>query len=175
MSLERCIHSWKHDHNQDNKYIHHFYKFPSSFLFLYCGMNTLGFPGGSVVKNLPTMYEMQETWVWSLGGEDPLEEGMATHSSIVAWRIPWTEEPGGYSPWDRKESDTTEQLRFPFHFLLLGDHTRCRATQPVPQLLSQCSKAWELQLPKPRLPRALLRNERSLHPTTGNSPCSLKL
>ena len=38
---------------------------------------------------------MWETWVWSLGGEDPLEEGMATHSSILAWRIPWTEEPGG--------------------------------------------------------------------------------
>ena len=44
------------------------------------------------VKNLPTV---QETWVRSLGGGDPLEEGMATHSSIPAWRIPWTEEPGG--------------------------------------------------------------------------------
>ena len=38
---------------------------------------------------------MQETWVQSLGWEDPLEEGMATHSSILAWRIPWTEDPGG--------------------------------------------------------------------------------
>ena len=44
------------------------------------------------VKNLPAM---QETWVWSLGQEDFLEKGMATHSSIHAWRIPWTEEPGG--------------------------------------------------------------------------------
>ena len=44
-----------------------------------------------MVKNLP---EMQETWVWSLGWEDPLENGMATHSSIQAWRIPWTEDPG---------------------------------------------------------------------------------
>ena len=44
------------------------------------------------VKNLPTM---QETWVQSLGQEDPLEKGMATHSSILAWRILWTEEPGG--------------------------------------------------------------------------------
>ena len=44
-----------------------------------------------MVKNLPTM---QETWVWSLGREDPLEKEMATHSSIFAWRIPWTEEPG---------------------------------------------------------------------------------
>jgi len=40
------------------------------------------------------MQEMQETWVLSLGQEDPLEESMATHSSILAWRIPWTEEPG---------------------------------------------------------------------------------
>ena len=51
----------------------------------------MGFPGGSVVKNLPAM---QETWVQSLGQEDPLEEGMATNSNILAWRIPWTEEPG---------------------------------------------------------------------------------
>jgi len=48
--------------------------------------------GDSTVKNLPAM---QETWVQSLGQEDPLEKGMATHSSILAWRIPWTEEPGG--------------------------------------------------------------------------------
>ena len=41
------------------------------------------------------MQETQETWVWSLGWEDPLEEEMATHSSILGWRIPWTEEPGG--------------------------------------------------------------------------------
>ena len=53
---------------------------------------------------------MQETRVRSLGWEDPLEEGMATHSRILAWRIPWTEEPGGNSPWGWKESDTTEQL-----------------------------------------------------------------
>ena len=52
----------------------------------------MGFLGDSVVKNLPAR---QETWVGSLGWEDPLEEGMATHSSILAWRIPWTEEPGG--------------------------------------------------------------------------------
>ena len=46
-----------------------------------------------MVKNLPAMWE---TLVWSLGQEDPLEKEMATHSSIVAWRIPWTEEPGDY-------------------------------------------------------------------------------
>ena len=50
----------------------------------------LGFPGGTVIKNLPTM---QETRVQSLGREDPLEEEMVTHSSILAWEILWTEEP----------------------------------------------------------------------------------
>ena len=49
------------------------------------------FPGGSEVKNLPAM---RETWVQSLGWEDPIEKRMATHSSVLAWRIPWTEEPG---------------------------------------------------------------------------------
>ena len=52
-----------------------------------------------------------ETQVCYLGLEDPLEKGMATHSTILAWRIPWTEEPGGlYSQWDCKESDMTERL-----------------------------------------------------------------
>ena len=58
-----------------------------------------------MVKNLPAM---QETWVRSLGWEDSLEKGMATHSSTLAWRIPWTEELKGYSPWGHKESDTTK-------------------------------------------------------------------
>ena len=48
-----------------------------------------------MIKNPPAM---RETWVRSLGWEDPLEEGMATHSSVLAWRIPWTEEPGGLQP-----------------------------------------------------------------------------
>ena len=60
-----------------------------------------------MVKNLPAMLE---TWVRFLGWEDPLEECMAIHSSILAGKTPWTEEPGWYSPWDHKESDTSEQL-----------------------------------------------------------------
>ena len=60
-----------------------------------------------MVKNLPAVWEV---WVRSLGREDPLEKGMATHSCIIAWKIPWTEEPGGYSPWGRKELDMTERL-----------------------------------------------------------------
>ena len=60
-----------------------------------------------LVKNLPAM---QETHVQFLGGEDPLEKEMATHSSILAWRFPWTEEPGGLQYMGHKESDTIEQL-----------------------------------------------------------------
>ena len=48
-----------------------------------------------LVKNLPAMQETQETWVQLLGWEDPLEEEMVTYSSILVWKIPWTEEPGG--------------------------------------------------------------------------------
>ena len=58
-----------------------------------------------LIKNPPAMWE---TWVQSLGWEDPLEKGKATHSSILAWRIPWTIQ--SMSPWGHKESDTTEQL-----------------------------------------------------------------
>ena len=60
-----------------------------------------------LVKNPPAVWE---TWVRSLGWESPLEESMAIHSSILAWRILWTEEPGGLSPWGLKEPDMTERL-----------------------------------------------------------------
>ena len=64
------------------------------------------------IKRLPAM---RGTQVRSLGWEDPLEKEMATHSSILAWRIPWTEELGGLQSTGHKESDTTERLHF--HFL----------------------------------------------------------
>ena len=54
----------------------------------------MGFPSDSAVTNPLAMQETQETWVQSLGQEDALEKEMAIHSSILAWRIPWTEEPG---------------------------------------------------------------------------------
>ena len=59
------------------------------------------------VKNLPAM---QQTWVQSLGQEDPLEKEVASHSCVLAWRISWTEEPGGLQSFGHKELDTTEQL-----------------------------------------------------------------
>ena len=61
------------------------------------------------VKHLPAM---QETWVRSLGQEDPLEKEMATHSSTLAWKCHGQRSLVDYSPWDRKESDMTEQLHF---------------------------------------------------------------
>ena len=59
------------------------------------------------VKSPPTVQEVQGP---SLGGGSPLEEGVTTHSSILAWRIPWTQEPSGYSPWGRRELDVTERI-----------------------------------------------------------------
>ena len=66
----------------------------------------------AVRTRLPVQ-ETQETRAPSPGREDPLKEGLAPHSSVVAWRTPWTEEPGGLSPWGLKESDTTERLSTP--------------------------------------------------------------
>ena len=62
-----------------------------------------------MVKNLPV-------GAGDLSWEDPLEKEMAAHSSILAWSIPWTEEPGGLQSWGPKESDTTERLTLSFHF-----------------------------------------------------------
>ena len=73
---------------------------PSSLIWFRCCPSLVA----QLVKNLPVM---QETQVWSLGWEDPLEKEMATHSSILVWRIPWTEEPGGLQSMGLHESETT--------------------------------------------------------------------
>ena len=65
-----------------------------------------------MVKHLPTM---RETWDPSLGQEETLEKAMAPHSSTLAWKTPWTEEPGGLESMGHKELDTTERLHFHFH------------------------------------------------------------
>jgi len=65
-----------------------------------------------MVKNLAAM---QETWVQSLGQEDPLEKGMTTHSSILAWRIPWTEEPGRLHTVHGVEKSQTQQSNIHIH------------------------------------------------------------
>ena len=77
---------------------------------------------------------MRETWVRSLGWEDLLEKEMATHFSILAWKIPWTESLLGYSPWGHKESDTTERLSF-FVFFLVTSNAPAEK-----QLIKHCEK-----------------------------------
>ena len=72
--------------------------------------SSVGLAGSLVTQLVKNQPARRETLVQSLGREDPLEKGMATHSSILAWRISWTEESGRSSPWGHKESDTTEGL-----------------------------------------------------------------
>ena len=79
---------------------------------IYCLLCDRAFPVDQLVKNLPAV---QETPVLSLGQEDPMEKEMATYSSILAWRIPWTEELDGLQSMGHKELDTTERLHFHFH------------------------------------------------------------
>ena len=88
---------------------HYFGEFPMGNSWLFKPRN----PVAQMVKNLPAM---QETWVRSLGQEDPLEKGMAIHSSILAWWIPWTDKLAGYSPWGCKQSDTTEDWHYQVHW-----------------------------------------------------------
>ena len=104
------------------------HRFPwhSAQIILGVNKDEVGFPGGSVANILPAMQELQETWVQSLGQEDPLEEGMATHSSIVSWRIPWTEEPGGL------QTTGAQRVRYDWSNLI---HTRelVNAISTVPE------------------------------------------
>ena len=90
-----------------------------------------------MLKDLPAV---QETWLPSLGREDALEKEMATHSRILAWRIPWTEKPMGCSPRGRKESDTTKRLT-----LWLSFH----ASSMLQSLVRTC--LWERCCPTPKL------------------------
>ena len=88
------------------------------------------------VKNLPAM---QGTWVGSLGWKEPLEKEMASHSSILAWRLPWTEEPGGLQSVGSQESDTTERLNHHHMFISfdsVSKESACNAGDPglIPRL-----------------------------------------
>ena len=78
-------------------------KVAASYLTLCDSMDYTGILQARILE-----WILQKTWIQSLGWEDPLEKEMAIHSSILAWRIPRTEELAGYSPWGYKESDTTE-------------------------------------------------------------------
>ena len=79
-------------------------------------------PTAYLGKNLPASAEDTGTWARSPRQEDSQEEGMATHSSVLAWRIPWAEEPGGYSPWGHKESTLTGIKRPHAHYTAPSPH-----------------------------------------------------
>ena len=91
------------------------------------------------VKKPPAM---RETCLRSLGQEDPLQKEMAAHSSILAWRIPWTEEPGGYSPRDRKELDMAEHMRAHTHTTeyLAHQSTFLNKRQPLEKMGEGCKE-----------------------------------
>ena len=99
-------------------------KYSACWILSFCGS-----PSGSVVKNLPVKQETQERQVGCLSQEGPLEEEMATHSSILVWRIPQTEGPWRASLWGGKESDMTEHacsVNHDFFFKVLGQGTSSR-------------------------------------------------
>ena len=96
-----------------------------------------------IIKNSPAM---QEIWIWSLGWEDPLEKGMATHSSILAWRIPWTEEPGGLQSMGCKELKTTEWLTLLLSLVLESQHHYIISLQHKDPWFSNLSIHWVLVL-----------------------------
>ena len=81
-----------------------------------------------VAQRLKCLPAMQETWVWSLGREDPLEKEMATHSSIRAWRIPWTEEPGGL------QSTGSQRVGYDWVTSLSLIYPKCTCPNPPPQI-----------------------------------------
>ena len=88
-----------------------------------------GFPGCSLVKKKICL-PMQDMWVWFLGREDPLKNRMTTHSSILAWRIPWTEEPGGLQSIYCNESDANEHtLTQEINERIMGDKSKCTGTK----------------------------------------------
>ena len=106
------------------------------------GYHNKDFPSGSAVKNLPAILEMLETQVPSLGWEDPLEEGMATHSSIFAWRIPWTEEPG------RQQSIGSQRVGYDWQWL--STHTIIKfhkmSSLNIRNLLYHSSRGWKFEI-----------------------------
>ena len=82
------------------------------YTYIYVFLHFHSFPIGLLVKNPCANADTQEMWVWSLGWEDPLEEEMATHSSIIAWRIPWTEEPGRVTKSDQRVTKSQTGLKW---------------------------------------------------------------
>ena len=115
-------------------------------------------------KNLPAMQELQETQVQSLGQQDPLEKGMATHSSVLAWRISWTGEPGGLQSMGTEatlHTHTRKAIGHSKEVIILSVKTRrllrvtCPAQSPLwpPSVMSLPRAGY---IPTPRIPRSLI-------------------
>ena len=130
-----------------------------------CVKSILGLPYGSAVKNPPAI---QKTEVWSLGWEDPLEEGMATHSTILAWEIPWTEEPTQLQS-KMSQSDVTEHN-------IREVHRSEPSDSPVKFLLSPGLQMWFFQLPVGASQNQLISNQNYFFlPTVVQCFCQLFL
>ena len=96
-----------------------------------------------VVQSVKSLPAMEKTWVWSLGQEDSLEKEMASHPSILAWRTHGERSLAGYSPWGRKESDTTEWLSLHFTSLLrMYAKDTHLGKRYLKKKKNQCSKAY---------------------------------
>ena len=129
------------------------------------------------VKHLPAV---QETWVWSLGWEDPVEKEMAAHSSILSWKIHGWRSLVGYSPWGRNESDTTEWLHFHFHFQIFvktdsGSKymTSCLSLELDSWWLScrMLQSCWSPMWRRPKVRPTFFSKFLLLVPPTPSSPC----
>ena len=108
-----------------------------------------------MVKNPPVMLE---TWVWSLGQEDPLEKRMGTHFSVLAWRIPWTEEPGGLQSIGSQSQTRTERLTLlGMEDFLAARQSGQNPSKPLPSAMavSSLSSHWEGR----PAPPTVVRNE----------------
>ena len=100
-----------------------FFIFSFSEFYKFSLSHNLGFSGGRVVKNL--LANSADSGIWSLGQEDPLEEEMATHSSILAWKIPWREEPGGLQSQESQRRLSTH-MRYIIPFRIRKTKVKCK-------------------------------------------------
>ena len=117
------------------------------------------------------MQEIQETWIWSLGKEDPLEEEMATHSSFLAWEIPWTEEPGRLQSMGSQRvgpewaclQDTGKQVRESAYLLCLKENVGPSCWSPSPAYKRNSGLSWHQLWHQPQWPQGAISLSKVTH------------